>query len=572
MNSKDRGGSIHPQFEIEEDGSHGEAMVDDATTGESNDELSSVGMLCQDILVTIDQVTGFPDASKSVIGNRIGNILAMFTEQEDRQRQAKRKISGLKADLRRVTEKFVMLRQEHFGVSSEQAKDDPDDDDDFILDDEAEEAEEKPKGKRARKIPKDATPVVIHHYPDNRSCCTCGCEMPSISNWKSMRLKIVPEHVEYIQDVYHTCACNRGLCKENKPVAAKAQNRIMHGRGLDLGFVVEAAAQKYFEHIPTFRLERRLYNGNVNLTRQALGRNLGYLANCIDPVRQQMFAQMKDAHMVHMDETPVRVLAPGKGKCDTGQFWVICHDERSWNPEAKPAVFYHYAPSREGRVAEELLSGASIKYLLTDGLAAYNRLFDGERSNDAMAPVRCWAHARRKFYEVSLMSKSKMADRVVKMIRAMYAVEKAAKGLSHEERAAMRQERSLPVLNALHAELLKHQGQVEGKLKTAINYTLKAFDGLRRFIFDGRLEIDNNPVERCIRGIALTKKNSLFAGNHEAAQTWAIYYTLIETARLNQVNPRSYLNWVTSEIERQWGNVDYSQLMPWHCPIGHIES
>ena len=83
---------------------------------------------------------------------------------------------------------------------------------------------------------------------------------------------------------------------------------------------------------------------------------------------------------------------------------------------------------------------------------------------------------------------------------------------------------------------------------------------------------DNNPVERCIRGIALTKKNSLFAGNHEAAQTWAIYYTLIETARLNQVNPRSYLNWVTSEIERQWGNVDYSQLMPWHCPIGHIES
>jgi transposase len=275
-----------------------------------------------------------------------------------------------------------------------------------------------------------------------------------------------------------------------------------------------------------------------------------------------MFTQMKDAHVVHMDETPVRVLAPGKGKCDTGQFWVICHDERSWNPDAKPAVFYHYAPSREGRVAEELLSGASSKYLLTDGLAAYNRLFDGERSNDAMAPVRCWAHARRKFYEVSLMSKSKLADRVVKMIRAMYAVKKAAKGLSHEERVAMRQERSLPVLNALHDDLLKHQGQVEGKLKTAINYTLKAFDGLRRFIFDGRLEIDNNPVERCIRGIALTKKNSLCASNHEAAQTWAIYYTLIETARLNQVNPRSYLNWVTSEIERQWGNVDYSQLMP----------
>lgn len=260
MNSKERGGPIHPQFEIEQNESRDETKIDEATAGEPNDELSAVGMLCQDILMTIDQVTGFPDASKSAIGNRIGNILTMFTEQEDRQRQAKRKISGLKADLRRVTEKFLMLRQEHFGPSSEQATENADGDDDgFIHEDEAEEAEEKLKGKRARKIPKDATPVVIHHYPDNRTCCTCGCEMPSINNWKSMRLRIVPEHVEYIQDVYHTCACNRGLCKENKPVAAKAENRIMRGRGMDLGFVVEAAAQKYFEHIPTFRFERRLF-------------------------------------------------------------------------------------------------------------------------------------------------------------------------------------------------------------------------------------------------------------------------------------------------------------------------
>ncbi len=105
-----------------------------------------------------------------------------------------------------------------------------------------------------------------------------------------------------------------------------------------------------------------MFNGNVNVRRQTFSRNLGHLANRLDPLCQQMFTQMKDAHMVHMDETPVRVLAPGKGKCDTGQFWVICHDERSWNPDAKPAVFYHYAPSREGRVAEELLSGASSKY------------------------------------------------------------------------------------------------------------------------------------------------------------------------------------------------------------------
>jgi len=157
------------------------------------------------------------------------------------------------------------------------------------------------------------------------------------------------------------------------------------------------------------------------------------------------------------------------------------------------------------------------------------------------------------------------------MIRKMYAVEKAARGLPPEARTAMRQERTLPVLAEIRAELLKAEHGAQGTLKKAVNYTLKAFDALQRFAFDGRLEIDNNPIERCIRGIALTKKNSLFAGSHDAAQVWAVYYSLIESARLNRINPRSYLNWVVGEIERNQGDVDLSTLMPWHCPVGQIE-
>ncbi len=182
-----------------------------------------------------------------------------------------------------------------------------------------------------------------------------------------------------------------------------------------------------------------------------------------------------------------------------------------------------------------------------------------------MSPVRCWAHARLKFEEVS---GSPTARQVVKLIKGMYAVEKAAAYLTFEQRETMRQERSLPIICEIEDLLRRSEAAVEGKVKSAINYALNAMDDLARFIFDGRLEIDNNPVERCIRGIVLTRKNSLFAGSFESAETWAIYFTLIETAKLNGVDPRAYLQWAANEIEHNKGNVDYAMLMPWHFPVG----
>lgn len=136
--------------------------------------------------------------------------------------------------------------------------------------------------------------------------------------------------------------------------------------------------------------------------------------------------------------------------------------------------------------------------------------------------------------------------------------------------AALRRAKSLPIIGEIRTELARHEARAQGELKKAINYTLRAFDALERFAFDGRLEIDNNPVDRCMRLIALAKKNSLFAGTHEAAGAWAVYYSLIESARLNRLNPRAYLNWVVGEIERSGGDVDHSLLLPWHCPVGKI--
>ncbi|WP_417839962.1 IS66 family transposase [Tritonibacter scottomollicae] len=537
-------------------------------------ELSPIGLLCDGILSAISQLPSNPEEATVEIGTRISNILSLFSETEFEVRSAKRRISALKSDLRRVTEQLAVLRQEHFGQSSEKnCSELPEEDLGFALEDEFdEEPKEKPKGKRARKVPKDIKVITVDHFPDDMSCRTCGDNLKSIKRELRVgKFRIVPEHLVLVNDAYHTCACNREICKENKPVAAKSRNYIMKGRGMEPEFAAEAACQKFFEHIPPYRLERRFRNANINLARQTIDKAVAHLAKYLRPIQEELHAHVLSGHTAQMDETPVKVQAPGKGRCDTGYFWVINRDEANWNSEAQPAVVYRYAHSRAGEVAEELLSGASLRFLQTDGYAGYNRLFKDNGQNDGLMPSRCNAHARRKFFEAHLATKSKLAAKVVQMYRKMYAVEKAAKGLPPAEREKLRLEKTLPIMTKLKAILTKHQDDASGKLKTAITYTLNGFDGLQRFVFDGRLEIDNNGVERCIRGVALTKKNSLFVGSHEVAEVWATYYSLIESARLNKVNPRSYLNWLVQEIERSRGMVDYSQLMPWHCPVGRID-
>ena len=531
-------------------------------------ELSSIAIICDGILATINDVPDCPDEVKSAVVIRIGSILNLFSDTVEQVKKAQKKISTLKTELRKTTEQLSVLRQEHFGESSEKGLVDNDDNGhryEFSLEDD--EKAVGPKGRRKSVAGDNIKRVVVDHYPDDMDCVTCGKQLKSIKREKRVgTLRIIPEHVELIQNVYHTCACNGATCKENRPVLAKPIDFIMTRRGVETGFVVEAAAQKFFEHSTLFRMERRLANNNVNLSRQTIGANIAHLAGFLEPVQEAIRLHATSGHSANMDETPLRVLNPGKGKCDLGYIWVICRDERPWNPDAQPVAFYHYVQSRAGAVAKELLEDAALQYLQTDGYSGYNQAF----KDNQVSGVRCNLHARRKFVEVLTASYSPFAAKVVMMFGQLYAVERAAAGLPPDERYRLRQTHSLPVMNALHAELLEHRDAAPDGLKKAINYTLKGFDGLKQFLYDGRLEMDNNSVERCIRGIALTKKNSLFAGSHAAAKVWATYYTLIESARLNGVNPRDYLNWVVGQIERTRGEVDPTLLMPWHCPTGSI--
>ncbi|RWR05294.1 IS66 family transposase [Paenirhodobacter populi] len=538
-------------------------------------ELSPIGLLCDGILAMLNAEPGIPERAKLTIGTRIGDILGMFSEAKTEVQAAQKRIRDLRKDVRALKERLAVLNQEHFGASSERSLDSEADlgfgDEDPDEEDEQEE-EVKAKGKGARKIPKDIEVVRVDHYPEDMTCCTCGCQMKSIKAEERVgSFRIVPEHVVVVKDVYHTCACNRGICKENGPVTAKATKFIMRGRGVETGLIIEAAAQKFFESTAIYRMERRFANNNIDLPRQTIGRNLAHVSRFLRPVGEALLEHIRSGSVVHMDETPLRIQAPGTGKSDTGYLWAICRDERRWNPDTHPAVYYEYAPTRAGEVAERLLTGSLIEYLQTDGYAGYNRLFKTDGTNHPMTSVRCWAHARRKFHEALKATGSSLAGRVRSKIKKLYKIEKTASGLPAEARLAIRQEQSLPILDDIRADLLRAEDQAHGELKKAINYTLNAFDALRCFVFDGRLEIDNNPIERCMRLIALAKKNSIGAGSHEAAKVWAIFYTLIESARLNRVNPRAYLNWVVEEIERSGGEIDHGLLMPWHCPVGRLD-
>jgi len=365
----------------------------------------------------VNTISGVSEEAGSAISARVGDILKVHSESSKRVTESKLTISTLKGDLRRVKEQLSVLRQEHFGKSSEKSVETTTDlDIDFGLDDLDHEPVEKLRGKQKRKFPADMPIQVNDIFPDSRDCDTCGCEMPSIGRWTSKLYQIVPEHIICVENRHHKCACNREICKDNKPKAAEAKRFIMKGHSYGLELMVEAAVQKFAEHIPPFRIERRSRNGNTNVTRQAIGNGIAWVGEHLVPIQNAILAHVTDGHAAHMDETPMKVQAPGAGKCDTGYLWAICRDERRWNPEAQPAAYFKYANTRSGSVASELLAGTAISVLQVDGYAGYNSLTKADRVGGPIYRIMCWAHARRKFVEAFTATNSKLADRIVKLI------------------------------------------------------------------------------------------------------------------------------------------------------------
>jgi hypothetical protein len=252
---------------------------------------------------------------------------------------------------------------------------------------------------------------------------------------------------------------------------------------------------------------------------------------------------------------------PGRGKTKKGYAWAIARDDRPWGGADPPAVVFHYAPGRSAEHAKDLL--ASYRGVLQcDGYAAYKTL---AAASEGITLAFCWSHVRREFIELPRDETAPIAQETLQRIAALYAVEAEVRGKPPDLRRAVRLERSHPLVEDLFAWLLAQFARLPGRSPTAeaIRYALNHRDGLMRFLEDGRIELDNNTVERAIRPICLSRKNALFASGDDGGARWAAVAFLVETCKLNGVDPQRYFSNVLAGLVNGWPNSRIDELMPW---------
>jgi transposase len=284
-------------------------------------------------------------------------------------------------------------------------------------------------------------------------------------------------------------------------------------------------------------------------------------------VHERLLTRLKGSAKLFADETTAPVLDPGRGKTKTGQLWAYARDDRPWAGTDPPGVVYVYAPDRKAERPIAHLTGFAGT-LQVDGYAGYRVL--AERGDVQLA--FCWAHVRRRFYELAAAGPAPIASEALQRIAGLYAIESDIRGSGAEERRDARLRRSRPIIDEFEPWLRAKLALISQKTKLAeaIRYALSRWEGLTRFLDDGRIEIDSNVVERAIRPIALNRKNALFAGSDGGGEHWAVIASLIETCKLVGIEPHAYLADVITKIVNGHPNSQIDDLLPWAYPVAPV--
>jgi transposase len=391
--------------------------------------------------------------------------------------------------------------------------------------------------------------------PEDTNCPCCRAPMHVIGEETAERLDVIPAQHRVIVTHRPKLACR--TCE--KIVQAPAPEHLIKSGLPTEAMVASVLVAKYGWHLPLYRQAKMLEVAGIDLDRSTLAFWVGYAAAELMPVYEWLKGSLLGSQKLAVDETPVPVLDPGRGKTRTGYFWSIARDERPWGGKYPPGVVYTYAPGRGGEHLEMLL--ATYRGIVQcDGYAPYKKL-----PQDRITVAFCWAHLRRAFFEIAQRGDAPIATGAVARIGQLYEIEKGIRGRCADERKAVRRQESAPLAAALRTWLEQQLARVSGKSETAkvIRYAFNHWDGLLRFLDDGRIELDTNIVERSMRPQALTRKNALFAGSDDGADNWAILASLIETAKLNGVDPQAWLADVLTRLVNLWPNDRLDDLMPW---------
>lgn len=408
--------------------------------------------------------------------------------------------------------------------------------------------------------------VVVE--PDSKACPCCGAELHVIGEDTSKRLDKVPAQVRVIvtkRPKYACRSCEKtGADEVAGIIQAPAPARLIEGGLPTEALVADVVVSKHADHIPLYRQSQILARHRVYIERSTLAQWVGAAAAELQPLHDRLIAQLKASPKLFCDETRCPVLDPGRGKTKTGFIWAIARDDRPWGGSAPPAVAYSYAPARGAEHAVKLLDGFH-GILQVDGYVAYKRLAAPIRPGGPVTLAYCWSHLRRQFYEVYVGGNAPIATEALARIKRLYDIEAEIRGLPAQVRRAIRQQRAKPVVEALKPWLEASLAKVSkgSTLAEALGYGLNQWDGLVRYLDDGRIEIDSNTVERSIRGLALTRKNALFAGHDRGATGWAMIASLLETCKLNRVDPLAWTTDVLTKLVNRWPASRIDELMPW---------
>jgi len=392
---------------------------------------------------------------------------------------------------------------------------------------------------------------------DDRACPCCGKVLHRIGEDTGERLDIVPAQFRVLVVRRPKYACR--AC-ENVVVQAPAPARLIEGGLPTETTVAQVLVSKYADHLPLYRQAQIYARQGVELDRSTLADWVGHAAFMLRPVHERLLAALKTSGKLFADETTAPVLDPGRGRTKLGQLWAYARDDRPWGGTDPPGVAYVYAPDRKAERPIAHLAGFK-GILQVDGYSGYRVL--AERGEVQLA--FCWSHVRRRFYELAAAGPAPIASEALERLAGLYAVEKDIRGRRSDERRAVRQDRSRPIIDDLEPWLRAKLALISQKTKLAeaIRYALSRWDGLTRFLDDGRIEIDSNVVERSIRPIALNRKNALFAGSDGGGEHWAVIASLIETCKLIGVDPRAYLADVITRIVNGHPNSRIDELLPW---------